>query len=145
MIKIYYAASMRGDRSNLADNKYIVRRLEELGYNILTKHVVEEVLDIERGLTPREVFERDIKLLEEADLVVADVSFPSLGVGFEIAYTLLRGKDVLAICREDRVEKTSSMILGISWNNFKLLPYRAPEDAVEKIHQYILLSREKRE
>ena len=120
-IRVYFAAAMLGDRSNLEDNRKILRLLEEKGYEILTKWVVEEKLDIERGVTPEEVFERDIKTLNVCDIVVADVSYPSLGVGFEIAYALLKGKKVIAFCREDRFNKTSALIRGITWKNFKFI------------------------
>lgn len=132
-VKVYYAAAMLGDRSNLRDNKLIFEALRKAGFDVLTEHVVEEVLDIYRGLTPREIFERDIKLLEESDVVVADISYPSLGVGFEIAYGLLKNRKVIAICREDRLAVTSALIRGITWNNFHLLTYTDPGDVVKKI------------
>jgi len=136
-IKVYYAAAMLGDRSNFEDNVKIVKMLEEKGFKILTKHVVEEVLDIEKGLTVEEVFERDIRLLNEADVLIADVSYPSLGVGFEVAYALLKGKRVYAICRSDRYERTSALIRGIRWSNFKLITYSSPEEAVDKLMEAI--------
>ncbi|RLF02763.1 MAG: hypothetical protein DRK00_09585, partial [Thermoprotei archaeon] len=83
---VYLAAPMLGDRSALNFVRLLAKTLEEKGYHVITPHVIEEVLDIERGLTPREIFERDVKLMEEADVLVAEVSYPSLGVGFEIAY-----------------------------------------------------------
>ncbi len=131
MAGIYFAAAMRGDRSNLADNKKVVKGLKERGYEILTEWVVDDILDIERGATPEEVFERDIEKLDECDVLVADVSYPSLGVGFEIAYTLLKGKPVIAFCREDRLEKTSALIRGIRWSNFKLIVYRDVHELLE--------------
>ena len=131
MAKIYFAAAMRGDRSNLADNKKVVKGLKERGYEILTEWVVDNILDIEKGATPEEVFERDVEKLDECDVLVADVSYPSLGVGFEIAYTLLKGKPVIAFCREDRLEKTSALIRGIKWSNFKLIVYRDVRELLE--------------
>jgi len=123
MTKIYFAAAMRGDRSNLGDDKKIIEGLKQLGYRILTEWVVDDVLDIERGATPEEIFERDVEMLDKCDVLVADISYPSLGVGFEIAYTLLNGKPVIAFCREDRVEKTSALIRGVKWSNFRLVIY----------------------
>jgi nucleoside 2-deoxyribosyltransferase len=137
MAKIYLAAPMRGDRSALNNVKQICGMLEEHGHVVLTKHVAEDVLDIDRGMTPKEIFERDIKLLEEADFLVAEVSYPSLGVGFEIAYFLLKGKEVIALALEDRVNNVSAMIRGITWPNFHFIPYTAPEDAVLKIRNHI--------
>ena len=134
--RLYYAAAMLGDRSNLEDNREIARLLED-DFEIITKHVFEDMLDIEKGAKPEEIFKRDIELLDKCDYVVADVSYPSLGVGFEIAYALLKLKPVIGICRSERVEKTSALIRGISWKNFYFVTYDTPRDAVEKIKKLI--------
>ncbi|ABL77427.1 deoxynucleoside 5'-monophosphate N-glycosidase [Thermofilum pendens Hrk 5] len=132
-MKVYLAAPMRGDRSALANVKKLLQALEERGYVVLTKHVADDVLDVEKGMTPREVFERDIRLLEEADVLVAEVSYPSLGVGFEIAYFLLRGKPVIALALRERLESVSAMIRGITWENFRLVAYSDVDEAIEKL------------
>ena len=137
MLKVYFAAPMLGDRSNLEDNRKIASALKAMGCEILTEWVLEEVLDIERGATPKEIFERDIEMLDKCDVLVADVSYPSLGVGFEIAYALLKGKKVVAYCREDRLNRTSALIRGVTWSNFTLVTYRSVEELVAKISKVI--------
>ena len=137
MLKVYFAAPMLGDRSNLEDNRKIASALKAMGCEILTEWVLEEVLDIERGASPREIFERDIEMLDKCDVLVADVSYPSLGVGFEIAYALLKGKKVVAYCREDRLNRTSALIRGVTWSNFTLVTYRSVEELVAKISKVI--------
>jgi len=128
---------MLGDRSNLEDNRKIASALKAMGCEILTEWVLEEVLDIERGATPKEIFERDIEILDKCDVLLADVSYPSLGVGFEIAYALLKGKKVVAYCREDRLNRTSALIRGVTWSNFTLVTYRSVEELVAKISKVI--------
>ena len=130
---VYLAAPMLGDRSALNFVRLLAKTLEEKGYHVITPHVIEEVLDVERGLTPREIFERDVKLMEEADVLVAEVSYPSLGVGFEIAYCLMLGKPVIALCSRERLEKTSALIRGISLPNFRLIAYIDPVDGIESL------------
>ncbi|HDI74677.1 MAG TPA: hypothetical protein ENF55_01835 [Thermoprotei archaeon] len=137
MLKVYFAAPMLGDRSNLEDNRKIASALKAMGCEILTEWVLEEVLDIERGATPKEIFERDIEILDKCDVLLADVSYPSLGVGFEIAYALLKGKKVVAYCREDRLNRTSALIRGVTWSNFTLVTYRSVEELVAKISKVI--------
>ncbi|RLE66033.1 MAG: hypothetical protein DRJ47_03455 [Thermoprotei archaeon] len=132
-IKVYYAAPMLGDRRNLEDNKIIVNMLETRGLQILTKHVVEDILDVDKGVKPEDIFTRDLRLLDKADILIADVSYPSLGVGFEIAYALLKGKNVYALCRKERLPRTSALIRGISWSNFHLITYNDPKDAVKTL------------
>ncbi len=133
MAKIYFAAPMRGVREALREVRELIRLIESRGHIVLTKHVAEDVLDVDRGLSHREVFERDIRLLEEADILVAETSYPSLGVGFEIAYALLRGKKTVALVRHDRLDSLSSLIRGITWENFHLVDYRDPREAIEKL------------
>lgn len=137
MAKIYLAAPMLGDRRALETVREIINGLRRKGHVILTEHVAEEVLDIERGLSPREIFERDVRLLDEAELLVAEVSYPSLGVGFEIAYFLLKGKPALAFAKENRENKVSAMIRGITWENFRFYTYQTWEDVVDLVELFV--------
>jgi nucleoside 2-deoxyribosyltransferase len=126
---------MLGERTGavLALMREIAAMLAGMGHEILTPHVLDDVLDVDKGVTPEEVYRRDVALLEEADVLVAEVSYPSLGVGFEIAYALLKGKRVIALCEEGRLGRTSALIRGIQHPNFKLLAYRCAEDAKAKL------------
>ncbi len=136
VVKVYLAAPMLGDRSNLAHTRAVLEFLESRGYSVTTRDwIAEEVLDVERGARPAEIFERDIRALEGSDVLVADVSYPSLGVGFEIAYALIKGKPVIAYCRRDRLEKTSALIRGISWEGFELLVYSELRDLLTALEE----------
>uniref|UniRef100_A0A7J3X5W0 Putative 2'-deoxynucleoside 5'-phosphate N-hydrolase 1 n=1 Tax=Thermofilum pendens TaxID=2269 RepID=A0A7J3X5W0_THEPE len=139
MVKVYLAAPMRGIRGALPEVKELIRLIEGYGHEVLTKHVADDVLDVDRGMSPREVFERDIRLLEEADVMVAEVSYPSLGVGFELAYFLTRGKPAAGLVLEDRLGTLSALIQGITWPNFHLMTYRNAREAVEKLRSRGLL------
>ena len=134
-MKVYLAAPMLGERTHavVALMREVAAMLARMGHAVLTPHVLDDVLDVDRGVTPEEVYSRDTALLEEADVLVAEVSYPSLGVGFEIAYALLKGKAVIALCKESRLSRTSALIRGIQHPNFKLLVYRDPEDAEAKL------------
>lgn len=129
-MKIYYAAAMLGDRSNFHNNKIIINELKKYGFTILTEFILG---DIEVDVPPVEIYRRDINLLRESDILIADISYPSLGVGFEIAYALNLNKKVIALCRKDRIENTSRLILGIDDKNFQIIMYENPFKAVKKI------------
>ena len=80
----------------------LVAHLEARGHRVLTAHLAHpEAHGPGRGRTrgPQAVFERDTAWLRACDAVVAEVSTPSHGVGFEIAYALERGKPVLCCHR----------------------------------------------
>lgn len=136
-MKVYLAAPMLGVRTTpvLTIMREIAALLAGIGHTILTPHVLDDVLDVDRGSVPEEIYRRDTALLEEADILIAEVSYPSLGVGFEIAYALLKGKKVFALCEEARLSRTSALIRGIQHPNFKLLVYRSVEDARAKLAQ----------
>jgi hypothetical protein len=50
--------------------------------------------------------------LRAADLVLAEVSTPSLGVGFEIGHALAMGKRVICLHRLGGTGRLSAMIAG---------------------------------
>jgi nucleoside 2-deoxyribosyltransferase len=90
-MKIYLACTVRGDRGAIAGLRSLVSALEAGGHTILTKHLLDD--DVERAesaLTERAVYERDIMWLESCDVLVADASGSSFGVGFEVGYVLGR-------------------------------------------------------
>ena len=88
-MNIYFSGSIRGGRENEAVYLEIVEYLQEKGYNVLSLHVARPYLLPKYGAaSPQAIFTRDIKWIEECDAVVAEVSTPSLGVGYEICYGL---------------------------------------------------------
>ena len=112
-MKIYFAGSIRGGREDRDLYAALIRALEEHG-EILTEHVGAESLSAygEEGMSDREIFDRDMSWLREADLLVAEVTTPSLGVGYEIACAEKSGKPVLCLYRERPGKRLSAMLAG---------------------------------
>lgn len=120
---------MRGDRGAVADLRALVTGLEADGHEILTKHLLEDGVDTaEARLTEREVYERDIEWLEACDVLVADASGSSFGVGFEVGYILGRSdrsnQRVVLLYRTDRQPVISRLISGNSHLRCANVPYR---------------------
>lgn len=110
-MKIYFSCSLTGGRRDEAVYGAIVDHLLEAGHAVLTAHLARpEVMALEQVVDPAEVYRRDIDWIEECDVLVAEVSTPSHGVGYEIAYALERGKPVLCCARQEA--RVSKMILG---------------------------------
>lgn len=123
-MRIYFAAAMRGGRGNLATNQQIAAYLAKRGHDVLTLHVTDDTFtQREADLTDREIYERDMKLLQQAEVVIAEATTPSLGVGYEIAAALHQGSPVLCLHRRDTNQPFSAMIAGITDPNFQLAPY----------------------
>ena len=87
-----------------------MRALEAAGHTILTKHLLDDNVEgAESALTERAVYERDIAWLEACDILIADASGSSFGVGFEVGYVLGRSdrtnQRVILLYRADRRDR----------------------------------------
>ena len=101
-MKIYFSASISGGRKYLNIYKKIVDYLKSHGHHVFTEHIVlDNVLELEKKLTPTSIYERDMKLLNECDVVIAEVSNPSLGVGYEVCQALRLKKPTLCLFQID--------------------------------------------
>ena len=110
-MNIYFACSITGGRELESFYQDFVAALESDGHIIPTSHLAKsESMDGERLLTPRDVYERDVKWIRECDALIAEVGVPSHGVGYEIGYALNAGKPVLCLAQEGR--RVSKMITG---------------------------------
>ena len=97
-MKIYFCGSISGGRKYLETYERMVEHLKVKGYWVLTEHVADpNVLASESEFTPEQIYIRDIEWLNECDCVIAEVSNPSLGVGYEICYALRKYTPVLCI------------------------------------------------
>lgn len=110
-LKIYFCGSIRGGRGDQELYEEIIGFLQEFG-TVLTEHVGEKVLQSDLYLSDKEIYIRDIEWLDSADIVVAEVSTPSLGVGFEIARALSLNKKIICLCQENKNDSLSAMIKG---------------------------------
>lgn len=111
-LTIYFAGAIRGGRDDAGRYARFIRYLSAFG-RVLTEHVGEETrLQEENTLTEREIFERDMQWMARADLIIAEVSTPSLGVGYEIAMAEASGKPIFCLYRPGGNKSLSAMIAG---------------------------------
>ena len=75
-----------------------------------------------------------IDIIEKADLFIAEVSRPSLGLGIEIGRAEMKNKKILCIYNENFKEPTS-----LKYVNVDILKYKDKEDMICKIEKYIKL------
>jgi nucleoside 2-deoxyribosyltransferase len=141
-VRIYLACTVRGDRSAVAALRQLVDRLERDGHAVLTKHLLDDGVEAaEAALAERAVYERDIAWLEGCDVLIADASGSSYGVGFEVGYLLGRAdrtsQRVLLLYRADRVSQISRLISGNSHPRCRVLKYEDPADLVDRVSRLI--------
>jgi nucleoside 2-deoxyribosyltransferase len=90
---------------------------------------------LESQVSPEEVYRRDVAWMDGCDCLVAEVSTPSHGVGYEIAYTIGLGKPVL--CCYQRGRRVSKMITGNSSPSLRLLCYDTPEELLSGVKAFL--------
>lgn len=114
-MKIYFAGSIRGGRDDQELYGQIIRELGTYG-SVLTEHVADKTLTHlgEVSITSEYIYNRDMSWLRECDVVVAEVTTPSLGVGYEIGQAEAMGKAILCLYRQVEGKKLSAMIAGNS-------------------------------
>jgi nucleoside-diphosphate-sugar epimerase len=116
-MRIYLACTVRGDRSGVLAGRAICKRLQQQGHDVLTTHLLAD--DVERAesqLTEQQVFCRDVDWLSRRDVLVAEASGSSYGVGFEVGYLLGRAREtrqrVLLVYEAARRHAVSRLLTG---------------------------------
>ena len=129
-MNIYFAGAIRGGREKVYDYQKMVKRFEKNNCNVLTKHVADpNLLQNGEKLNPREIYNRDCVWLKEADIVFADITIPSLGVGYEIAEAEKYGKKVYAIYEYDK--NVSGFLRGDPY--IEIIAYKNIDEVLKKI------------
>ena len=133
-MKIYFAASIRGGRNDWQSYLEIVTQLREYG-EVLTEHVGDvELSAAGEDISDRDIHDRDLGWLKSSDFLVAEVTTPSLGVGYEIGKATESGKPVLCLYRPGEGHLLSAMISGS--NGVTLKEYRGVTELKEVFEQY---------
>jgi nucleoside 2-deoxyribosyltransferase len=117
----------------VAGLRTLVASLERSGHTVLTKHLLDDNVDgAESALTERAVYDRDVAWLESCDVLIADASGSSFGVGFEVGYVLGRSdrtdQRVVLLYRADRRDQISRLIVGNAHLRCETLSYEDGSD-----------------
>ncbi len=111
-MKIYFACSIRGGRGDADIYAALVEHISTKA-TVLTEIFADGKLTASgMDLPSHDIWSTDIAWVKQADAVIAEVTNPSLGVGYEIAKAEEWGKPVLALYRPDGQRKLSAMIDG---------------------------------
>lgn len=137
-MKIYLACTVRGDRGAVAGLRAVADALEADGHTILTRHLLDDNVEgAESALTERAVYERDLAWLESCDVLIADASGSSFGVGFEVGYVLGRSdrtnQRVVMMYRADRRDAISRLIVGNAHPRCRTIGYEHAGDLVTRV------------
>lgn len=123
---IYFAGSISGGRGDQAIYRQIIELLKHHG-TVLTEHFGDASLtSAGEDLDDRAIHDRDLEWLRSADVLVAEVTTPSLGVGYEIGRAAEWGKRVICLYRPTEGKRLSGMIAGCA--GVSVYAYRDPSD-----------------
>ena len=135
-MNIYFACSITGGREFESVYQEFVAALLQAGHQIPTAHLVESgVGALEAGIDPYTVYMRDVAWIRASDVLIAEVSVPSHGVGYEIAFALGLGKPVLALYQQGR--KVSKMITGNPDTNLQVQAYEDSAEGVRVLREFL--------
>lgn len=136
-MKIYFAGSIRGGRQ---DRQKYLELIEFLSTHaeVLTEHIGSKSLgdNGETELGDDSICQRDLEWLSSAEAVVAEVTTPSLGVGYEIGMAEKLAKPVLCLFDESQTEfRLSAMLSGNA--NLTVCRYQAIGEAKRQISEFL--------
>ena len=135
-MNVYFACSITGGREFEPVYQAITRAMLADGHQVPTAHLADPgVKALEAVVNPAEVYSRDVDWIQACDALVAEVSTPSHGVGYEVAFALDIGKPVLCIARDGR--PVSKMLTGNTHTNIHLETYRDAGEAAAKVLEYL--------
>ena len=80
-------------------------------------------------MTPKKIFDRDVIWLKSSELIVAEVSVPSLGIGYELGLAESLGKKIICLYDVNSNKTLSAMIEGNK--NFEIVKYNNIEEVLE--------------
>ena len=141
-VNIYLACTVRGDRAAVLALRTLADTLERAGHVVLTRHLLaDDVETAESALSERQVFDRDLRWLTAADVVIAEASGSSYGVGFEVGYVLglseHTAKRVLVLYQAARRAYVSRLITGNSHPGCVTYAYQDGDDLARVVSGFL--------
>ena len=121
-LSVHFMASLQGNR---ADYVRICEIIKSFGYGLVTEHVLKRTWADLAAETPEESREMTKRLqgwLQKANIVVYEVSVPSVSIGYEIAIAFTNYIPVILLYRE-ATGQIPHGLKGVDNDLLQLLPY----------------------
>ena len=134
MKKIYFAGSIRGGRVDADLYRRMIEYMQKTD-TVLTEHVGSPHLNLmEHGKRDVEIYDQDTAWLRESDMVIAECTCPSLGVGYELAYAERFGKPCHIFYDRSKTQ-LSAMLTGDPY--FHIHPYTSEEEIFSALDEIL--------
>jgi len=102
-MKIYFAASLSGKNKHKESYESIVNSLKDLGHKLISDHVLKTDYESVKNASDRELvkyYKKTLHNISDSDLIVAEVSHPTIGIGHEISLAMEKGKPAIVLYEE---------------------------------------------
>ena len=120
-MKIYFSGSIYGGRQKLEAYQILMKELKKYG-EILNEQVADpKVIEKEAQVADETIFEDLESKLKIADVIFAELTVASLGVGYELGFADKLNKKIIGIYDNTITPKLSTMIRGNK--RIKIIPY----------------------
>lgn len=134
MPKVYFACSIRGG-GDTSLYQQIVDAIKAAGGDVLSEIFVHDAINYGGSPLPAdEIYERDTQMIRDSDVMIAEVTNPSLGVSYELAYAEKLNKPILCLFKQDSERKLSAMVSG---NHYNVVEYIKPQDIKKAVARFI--------
>lgn len=138
-MKIYVSGSIYGGTQKIDTYKVLIEALEKYG-EVVDKQIADpNTIANEVYQSDEEIYEGLEEQLISADIVFAEVSVPSLGVGYELGFADKSHKNIIAIYDEGYTPKVSTMIRGNK--RIKLIPYKDINEIVQNLDELLQVNK----
>lgn len=130
-MNIYFSGSIYGGRQKLDAYKELIGALQNYG-TVLNPEVADsEVIEKENGVLDEDIFNSLKDRLDTANVVFAELTVPSLGVGYELGYADSHDIRIVGIYDKNVIPKVSTMIRGNK--NIEIIPYNDLRDIINNL------------
>jgi hypothetical protein len=135
-MNIYFAGAIRGGGGDPKLYKQIINILQRFG-DVTTKHLgsPETQKSQLQHLDDRIIYTTDMNELRRTDLLVTEVSTPSLGVGYKMAKAEGFGIPILCLWNKNTKNLLSALVAGNS--HVDIIEYKNISDLSNSIKKYI--------
>ena len=132
---VYFAGSIRGGRVDAALYHRIISYIKKTD-TVLTEHIGKSNISLtaQTRAVDTHIYEQDTTWLRSSDLLIAECTCPSLGVGYELAYAEAHNIPVF-IFYDKTKSNLSAMLNGNTY--FTIISYET-EEAIYPVLDKIL-------
>jgi hypothetical protein len=130
----YFCGSIRGGLDDVKIYREIIQVIKEYG-PCFTEHVGEEEYLKKESCSDQEIYKKDMDWLRSSRAVIADVSTPSIGVGYELGIAESLNLPTLILYRTDSKKRISAMISGN--NYFTVVHYSSVKEALDSTRKFL--------